>query len=309
MKIVKRFCLTVLSFACLSAAVYASDAEDIGFGGAGEIKAGFSGTQDRGRDQYDRLLDISASVPVRDAKSDTSFIRYSVNVALDSREEHLAIVPNTLQLYDARVSAGTVAINNKSREMCMFRVGVSIAEEKETLSDPQERLSFLWMGTYRKRPNLTYIYGAGYSYIFGRGRLFPALGFNWKIDEKRDLNFILPLRARYVYKASPLLKASLYSAVFGDQYRFKNQGLYPGQPDTLYLHTVGFKLGAGAEYKASPGWTFGADMGTVIRRDADVSASADSSGELAQDRMNGEFFFQASCKWSFGGRIPDRRGT
>jgi hypothetical protein len=76
--------------------------------------------------------------------------------------------------------------------------------------------------------------------------------------------------------------------------------MYPGQPDILYLHTVGIKLGLGAEYKAFPGWALGADIGTVLRRDADISQ--DGTDEIAQEKMNGEFFFQASCKWSFGGR-------
>ena len=306
MRVIKRFFIMLLSLACLSAALYAADAEDIGLGGGGEIRAAFSGLQDRGRDQYDRTLDVSASVPVYNTRSDTSIIRYSVSAALNSQEERLSIVPNTLQLYDARVTAGAVITNNISGEMNMFRAGVSAAEEKDSLFDPEERLSFIWMATHHGRPGLTYIYGAGYSYIFGRGRLFPAFGLNWKIDEKRDLNFILPLLVRYGYKVSPTLKASLYSALFGNQFRFKNQGLYPGNSDTLYLHTVGFRLGAAVEYKAFPGWTLGADIGSVIRRDASISS--DSNDDLAQEKMNGEFFFQVSCKWSFGGR-SQRQGT
>jgi hypothetical protein len=300
MKISKYFCLMTVSLVCLSSAVYATEAEDIGFGGGGEIKASFSGLQGRDGNQYDKMFGLSASVPVYNAKSGDCFARYSVSGAIDSQEERLSIVPNTLQLYDARVAAGAVITNIKSREMYMFHLGLSAAEEKDVLSDVQERVSFLGMGTYRSRPNLVYIYGAGYSYIFGRGRLFPAFGFNWKIDEKRSLNFFLPLQVRYSVKVSTVLKASLYSVLFGNQYRFKNQAMYPGQPDILYLHTVGIKLGLGAEYKAFPGWALGADIGTVLRRDADISQ--DGTDEIAQEKMNGEFFFQASCKWSFGGR-------
>lgn len=297
--------MTLLLLAFVSAGARAAD--DFGFGGGGELKAGFSAMQNgdllgRGRDRYDRTLDLSASMPVYAVKSDTSFIKYSLTASLGAQDEQLSIVPRALRLYDARVTAGAAIINDASREMYMLRVGVGIAEEQDSLPDAHERLSVFWMGTHHSRPDLTYLYGAGYSYIFGRGQLFPAFGLNWKIDEKRELNFILPIQARYSCKVSPVLKASLYSALFGNEYRFKNQGLYPGYSDTLYLHTVGFKLGTGVEYKAFPGWTLGADIATVLRRD--VKISADSNDDLAQERTSGDFSFQLSCKWSFGRNNP-----
>jgi len=296
MKITKYLCLLLMYLACLEAA--ASAADDFGFGDGGEIKASFSNMQDRERDRYNSSLDLSASIPVCETKRGDSLIKYSVSAAYGSQEEVLSIVARTLELYDGRVSAGAVITNSKSREMYMFRLGASIAEEKDTLSDPQERLSFFWMATHHAIPSLTYLYGLGYSYVFGRGLLFPAFGVNWKIDEKQELNFILPLQVRYGYKVSPLFKASLYSAAFGNQFRFKNEGLYPGNSDTLYLHTSGVKLGAGVEYKVLRDWALGTDIDMVLRRDDSISS--DSNNDLAQASTAHDFLFQAFCKYSFG---------
>ena len=66
------------------------------------------------------------------------------------------------------------------------------------------------------------------------------------------------------------------------------------------MHTVGFKLGTGVEYKAFPSWTLGADIATVIRREDKITD--DSNNGLAEERTSGDFSFQISCKWSFGVR-------
>ena len=302
MRYLKHYCLIAFSLACLQGAARAAD--DFGFGGGGEVKASFSNMQNRERDRYDRALDVSASIPLFETKSGGSLVKYSVSAAYGSKEEQVPVIPRALELYDGRVSAGAVILNSKTREMYMLRLGASIAEEKDTLSDPQERLSFFGMGTHHAKPNLTYLYGLGYSYVFGRGLLFPAFGVNWKIDERQDINFILPLQARYGYIVNPAIKVSLYSAAFGNQFRFKNQGLYPGNSDVLYLHSSGVKLGVGAEYKVFTAWTLGADIATVLRRDDSISS--DSQNDLAQDKTAHDYIFQAFCKYSFDSRHQHR---
>ncbi len=291
-------CLTAV---CLAAGVNAAD--DFGFGDSSSLKLSFSGLQNggftRARDRYNRTSDISASVPVYSTKNDTLITKYSISAAVTSQEEQLPLVPKAFLFYEARLSAGAVTVRNKTGEMNMFRLGAGVAEEQDSLSDAHPRLNFLWMASRRGRPGITYLYGLSYSYILGRGLLFPAFGFNWKIDEKQDMNFIVPILVRYNYKVSPVLKTSAYSSIFGNQFRFKNQGLYPGYSDTLYFHTVGFKLGTGAEYKLLPALTLGADIAAVLRRD--IRIATDSDNDVMAEKTNGDIFFQASCRYNFGG--------
>lgn len=286
----------------LFAAVTAHAADDFLSGEVPGIRIDFAGTpagdlSGSPLDYYDHGLNIAAGIPLGVMRSGNSFVNFSLSPSFGIEQAETSFLSRTFQFYDTRFSVNA-SMFGSNQEMYSLRIGAGCAEERETITSPHTRLSFLGMGTYHKTPRLVYFYGLSYSYILGKGLLFPVLGLTWKISPRWDMSAVLPVLFKFGYQITPAMRTTLYTSIFGNQFHFKNDNDFPGESDSLYFHTVGGRLGAGIEYRVSH-WTVGADLGTNIRREIRIS---DSSTDLVAHQVNGGAYARVFSRWSFGGR-------
>jgi hypothetical protein len=172
----------------------------------------------------------------------------------------------------------------------------------------------LGLGTYAKSDKVMFIYGGavnfeihGGSISFGYGRRLavPLFGVVWKYRPQWTLFTVLPFAVRTTYDRSERTRFHFLLEVAGDRHRFANQGLFPGQPETVYYRTVGLRLGAEWEYRPNRDHVFLVQGGVIGGRQLEFSTDR-VDDEFLSTGIEGAGYLRLGWRFSFGESFLDK---
>jgi len=181
--------------------------------------------------------------------------------------------------------------------------GASFAEDEDTLDEMELRPSFLGMGVHKMEFRVALIYGAAFSYVFGRGTFFPILGLSWKMTPDWTLTTILPLFVKVTHPLTPDLRLGFILGVTGDRTRFDNDGAFPGRADTLHLRVVKVNLGTELNYKVTKDLNLFGEAGILGGRKLTF---LDGKTKLLETDIDPAVYIQIGMRYSWGETILDQ---
>jgi hypothetical protein len=215
--------------------------------------------------------------------------------------QHFHVVGDSerdLHLYDAKLGVGGYHLSSDG-EIYFASLSLNVVGEWDSPRAIGWLPSGFFLGTHKLDRSLRLLYGAAFSFAYGRGLPLPILGLSWKISDSSRLLVILPFILKYKAGFSETIDFNAFLTPAGTQSRFRNQGSYAGSSEsTLTLKEQGFRLGAGIDYKASRDWKLTAETGVVGARKFTI---ADSNQDLDVFRPNRSVFVLAGVTFRFGG--------
>ena len=119
-----------------------------------------------------------------------------------------------------------------------------------TTSGSAARLLGRATGVHRQSESLTLIYGADYSYTSGKGRVVPVLGVQWRPNlGSTSIRITAPFDGVVLQRLNARVSVGGRVALQGNQYKFANNGQFPGNSDSLALSLREVRAGADASVR------------------------------------------------------------
>lgn len=218
------------------------------------------------------------------------------NVGFSSGEADISFLTRRHTLYRADVRpAGIWAMSEK--DTLLISVGARISEDQETIRNPSLRASALVLGSHRGSEDRSYQYGLAYSYVFGRGRLFPLLGLRWRPAPRWLVTAVLPFVLSVRHVVSSTAAVGLLVAPTGNEARFGNLGDFPGQPATINFRVRQFKIGGEGDLRIAHSVRARLEVGALVARQLRF---ADGNTEFFKTNVRPAAYSQLTLRWSFG---------
>jgi hypothetical protein len=228
--------------------------------------------------------------------TEPSLVRIQAQLAGEIAAPKVDFLQRDGRFYKASVGVTGFYLSPGSNLYALY-LGAAIAEEDATISSPTALPLALGFGTYRLGDSLAIVYGAGFTYAFGRGVALPLLGAMWRPSERWSLSALLPLVAGASYRVTDDLQLGVRLAVDGDQFRFANEGLFPGERDELTMRLAAGKLALHAIYRISRDLQLRAEVGALGPRRIRFT---DGDREIAESEIASGGFVTASVRYAFG---------
>lgn len=179
---------------------------------------------------------------------------------------------------DQRVTKGALGVTalylSPRLDLYGLYVGGAIAESRETLDAPKIMPTVLGFATHRSSDHLSWIYGGGFGYAFGRPWLLPAAGVLWRPTEAWNVSTLLPVFADVARTLGEHVTADVIASVSGDTFGYTDQG------ETLRARLAQGRAGLGVTYRWGRHWAWRAEGGAYIWRHLD-GMPAPTSGYLS----------------------------
>lgn len=152
-----------------------------------------------------------------------------------------------------RAAAGVAATwLTRGLELFGLAGAVAFSEEESSLERARPLPLLVGFGAHPFSRDFVLLYGAGFSWAFGRGLPLAFVGFSWRLSPDWRLQAVLPVLLRARYRASSSWDLGLVLGVHGGQFSLVNDGLLPGEGERLRFGVTGGRLGLEARYQASP---------------------------------------------------------
>jgi hypothetical protein len=165
------------------------------------------------------------------------------------------------------------------RNLYWLDAGAFVAEQGSLLGAPTVRPRVLALGTIRTSETLILLYGAGYTYDFGRGLPLPFLGLDWRFAPAWRLDMLLPVSAQVTWRAANDISLGGRAAITGDVFDYQPLGT-TGSDEARLLQIARFRLGVFARYALS--------STSYLRLDVGVEGTRIDTGG-AVERANGGY--------------------
>lgn len=192
---------------------------------------------------------------------------------------------------------------SKGHELYIASFGATFAEDDKTINNVQPRFFGTFLGTHRFTPKTTLLYGGSFSYVFGRGLPLPILGARWRLSDKWTLTGMLPFVIDARYRARDDIAIRIRLSPQGNQYRFSNQGEFPGQDDTLRLRINQPRLIGELEWKATRGFALIVQGGVTRARKFSI-LDTDNNDILAGTTASAGYA-RVAARFTFGKSLLD----
>jgi hypothetical protein len=205
---------------------------------------------------------------------------------------------------DPDLSSGSLrvagAMMSSGGNLYLVSLGASIAEDDETIDDPDARFSGVGLGTYRKSPGLMFVYGGAATYQYGRSLVLPLFGLNKKLGERWNLFTVIPFLVKTTWRASDAVSLHFGAAAAGERYRFANLGDFPGEPDILYLRLAQLRLSGELEWRATPGNSVLVEVGVNGARRLEFARSTERDDTVLEADLEPAGYAKLAWRIRFG---------
>ncbi len=196
-------------------------------------------------------------------------------------------------LVRASLSASLTSLFS-TRHGLVLHGGGLVEEQKELLAFARIRPVAAALGIYRPRPELTVTYGAGFTYLLGRGLLLPLLGGQLRLSERWRLDLLLPAQAELVEGREGHLQLSVGARLAGRRAHLTGRNGSSDQESELRLALL--RVGLGAQIPVASTLALGLDGG--------LEAGAQQEGG-ARTTVRGPYL-SMSLAWTSAGQQTHR---
>lgn len=188
-------------------------------------------------------------------------------------------------------------------------LGTSFAEDDETIHDDLRlRLSALYIGSYQKSPSFSFLYGGFYTFIYGRGLLLPLFGISWKPSDTWSLYGIVPLSWTLSQKLSDHFRLNYMLWVAGQQFGFKNDGIFPVADDKVYERVREQHLGVELDWHPTPGFSVLTQAGVAVARRMAFGPVDSNTDTFLDEKIDPAPYVKLSFRIPLGKSLIDEVG-
>ncbi len=211
---------------------------------------------------------------------------------------------------DHRLYTGALAFTSvmlsRSKNLYVASVGATAAEDEETIGSPTGRFFGAGLVAHRLGKKTTLIYGGAFTYVFGRGLPLPIIGAIWRLNPKWNLTAMAPFNFVAHYRATDKVSMRIRTGAAGNRFRFSNQGDFPGEPETLYLHVSQWRTTGEVEWRMSDDVALLAQAGTTRTTRFDLSADARGSDPFIEDKTGSAPYARVAARFWFGKTVLEQ---
>lgn len=133
----------------------------------------------------------------------------------------------------------------------------------------------------------SWLLGGGYLYLFGKPALFPVVGLMHKFNLHLTLFTILPVSMKLKYQFDRKTSLSGILKLQGSQYRFSNNGEFPGRQDKLFFRTSELRLSSELSYSLTKVLSTKVELGFTSKRNIKI---ADDNGDAFSETFSSATF-------------------
>lgn len=247
-----------------------------------------------------RSVDVKAAIPLLRkfsiGKEKVSNMRFSAQVRFQRSIADISFLPRSHLLYNG--TGGVSCRISKNRKHSFVISGnAGFAEDDKSIDDVRLRYTGFVLGNYRKSRTFSFIYGAGYAYVFGKGYPFPVFGLNWKPAPKWNVSAILPVLTHVAYTVNKRTSIHATLGAAGNRSRFSNENVYSQKPEVINLKVVQAMLSFGINHKATDMIALYGSLGVYFARN--FALVDDDEDVIVKTKMSPTFFLKTGIKFSF----------
>jgi hypothetical protein len=211
------------------------------------------------------------------------------------------------RLYTGALSFTSLVLG-RSKNLYLFSVGGSAAEDQDTKRSPSGRFYGAGVGTHRFSGGSTLIYGGVFAYTFGRGLPLPIIGGMWHLSPKWSLIALAPFNVAGNYAASRKVTVRVRTGPSGNNYRFsnENQSDFAGEPDTVYFHVVQWRTTGEIEWKVSDDVALLVQAGTARTVRFEFADNARGTDPFIDEKTGSAPYFKIAARFLFGKSILEQ---
>ena len=151
--------------------------------------------------------------------------------------------------------------------------GAFVAEQGSLLGSATIRPRISALGTHHLNQTTTLLYGAGYTYNFGRGLPLPFLGVDWRFAPAWRLDVLLPVNARVAYRAAQNVWLGAGAGVTGEVFGYQPLGTTTADEAGL-LHLTWLRVGIFGRYALT--------TSSYVRLDVGVEGTRVDTGSISR---------------------------
>lgn len=194
-----------------------------------------------------------------------------------------------LDLYSGGLGFTALMLTTKKR-LVAASLFATVAEEEETLDDPDIRYTGLGLGSFSTKSAL-WIYGGAFTYQLGRPLLLPVFGGWGRVSPDWSLGGLVPFLFLARYQPAPRWNLDLFLKIQGNRFGYENGDDsggrdFPGRETDLRLRIVQGRAGASFGWIFSGNFTLVGEAGILLGRrlvfaegdDSFLEARADPAG-------------------------------
>lgn len=209
-------------------------------------------TGDEAKDYAERGVDLAFTFPLYSAGGIASGM-WNIYGLLSAGYSRPVTEVLDRDVHLLRAAAGVAATwLTRGLELFGLAGAVAFAEEESSLEHARPLPLVVGFGAHPFSRDFVLLYGAGFTWAFGRGLPLAFVGFTWCFSPGWNLQAVLPVLLRTRYRASSSWDLGLVLGVHGSQFSLVNDGLLPGEGQRLRFGVTGARLGFEARYQASP---------------------------------------------------------
>jgi hypothetical protein len=202
--------------------------------------------------------------------------------------------------------AGSILFGTRKGNLYYGSLGASFAEEDDAEGGPQARPYGLFLGSFRNSHGVMFTYGAAFTYLFGRGLLLPAFGVVWSPNPTWTISGFLPFSWRFTQKLNDKFRMNYLLNAAGQQYRFANDGNFPGEDSTVYESMKESHIGAEIEYRPSHDVALLGQAGFAIARRLSFADAGED--HFAVSDINAAPYIKLTARFAIGKSVIDQLG-
>lgn len=202
----------------------------------------------------------------------------------------------------------TALLLSSGRKIYAASIFASVAEEEESLGDPDVRYSGLGIGSFATKKAL-WIYGGALTYNLGRPLAIPVFGGWGRLSTSWSIGGIVPFLLQAKYQRSEEWSLSLLLKIQGNQYGYRNEAddqgpkEFPGRDRDLRLRLVQTRLGAAFTWTFSGHLALVGEAGSIFGRRVVFAEGSDNFLD-ADAKPTG--YARAMVRLSFGESLLDQ---
>ena len=190
---------------------------------------------------------------------------------------------------------------NGGKNSYLFQVGLGEAADTKVLDNNNMLLRFngSFIVNHHQNDKTSYLYGAIFTYAFGKPLPLPVLGIRTKLSNKWTFAGILPAEISFTDKLNQHSGISLLVRPTGNRYQFYNQGNLATASSTIFMQLRDFLLATHYYYQVSSAFTIDGEAGLLLGGKLNFTEQEDKQQIVYTSNLKVGQFFKISLKYRF----------
>jgi hypothetical protein len=183
----------------------------------------------------------------------------------------------------------------------LFHIGIGEAADTKVIehSNMLLRVNGSFIVHHRQNDKTSYLYGAVFTYAFGKPLPLPVLGIRTKLSEQWIFTGILPAEISFTDKLNQHSGISLLIRPSGNRFQFDNQNNFATGSSTVFMQLRDFLLAGHYYYHVSSAFTIDGEAGFLLGGKLNFIEQENKNQTVYAASLKAGLLFKLSLKYRF----------